>query len=164
LAEQQRLRGHDPIRRIPEPVELAAYFVACEAITNAVKPASPSHIRVTMAQRGGGLRLGFPITEYWNFGTRYNLVKDKITLDKATFYTNGVCDPVKAGQYLCDEVGNRLTSSLGYSVLFGNTEVFAVNTAGNVSAVSFTGNGAGLTNLDAGNITSGTLNASLCQT
>ena len=71
---------------------------------------------------GGGLRLGFPITEYWNFGTRYNLVKDKITLDKASFYTNGVCDPVKAGQYLCDEVGNRLTSSLGYSVLFSNTD------------------------------------------
>jgi outer membrane protein insertion porin family len=71
---------------------------------------------------GGGLRLGFPVSEYWNFGTRYNLVKDNITLNKATFYTNGVCDPVKAGQYLCDEVGNRLTSSVGYSAVFSNTD------------------------------------------
>src|SRR2546429_3207292 len=34
-----------------------AYFVACEAITNAVKHASPSHIRVSAAQQDGGLRL-----------------------------------------------------------------------------------------------------------
>ena len=79
---------------------------------------------------GGGLRLGFPINEFVNFGTRYTLNLDKITLDKGTFYTDpdgptgplGLeCDPRKAGQYLCDEIGRRTTSALGYSVIFDNT-------------------------------------------
>ncbi|MEO6225000.1 MAG: outer membrane protein assembly factor BamA [Sphingomicrobium sp.] len=70
---------------------------------------------------GGVLRMGFPVTEYWNFGGRYGLVKDKVTLDRNTFYTNGVCDPLKAGRYLCDELGGRLTSSLSYSASFSNT-------------------------------------------
>ncbi|MES2120920.1 MAG: outer membrane protein assembly factor BamA [Pseudomonadota bacterium] len=71
---------------------------------------------------GGVLRLGFPITEYWNFGGRYTLVSDKVSLDKNTFYTNGVCDPLKAGRYLCDELGGRTTSSLSYSAAFDNTD------------------------------------------
>ena len=71
---------------------------------------------------GGGLRTGFPLTEYWSVGTRYNLVQDKISLDRSSFYTNGVCDPLKAGQYLCDEVGTRTTSSVGYSTIYDNTD------------------------------------------
>jgi outer membrane protein insertion porin family len=71
---------------------------------------------------GGGLRLGFPLSEYWNLGTRYTLVHDNVTLDKNTFYTNGVCDPLKAGRYLCDEIGKRLTSSVGYSTLYDDTD------------------------------------------
>ena len=71
---------------------------------------------------GGGLRLGFPLTEYWTFGTRYTLQQDKVSLDKSTFYTNGVCDPLKAGRYLCDEIGTRLTSSVGISTLFDDTD------------------------------------------
>ena len=91
---------------------------------------------------GGGLRLGFPVTEYVSFGTRYSLVLDNITLDESTFFTdpdlvpdpdgsgpltgsNGPkglkCDPDKAGQYLCDELGKRLTSSIGYTAAFDNT-------------------------------------------
>ncbi len=73
---------------------------------------------------GFGLRTGFPLTEFWSLGGRYNLVQDKVTLNKATFYTNGLCDPFKAGQYLCDEIGKRTTSSVGYSVLFDNTDGF----------------------------------------
>ena len=79
---------------------------------------------------GGGLRLGFPVTEYTSVGTRYNLVLDNITLDKGTFYTDPdgtgpqplACDPLKAGAYLCDEIGNRITSLLGYSAVFDNTD------------------------------------------
>jgi outer membrane protein insertion porin family len=91
---------------------------------------------------GGGIRTGFPVTEYLNFGVRYTLNNDKITLDKNTFYTdpdlvpdpdgtgpltgsNGplppVCDPNKAGQYLCDEIGARTTSLIGYSALYDDT-------------------------------------------
>jgi outer membrane protein insertion porin family len=79
---------------------------------------------------GGGLRLGFPMSEYWNFGTRYLLSEDKITLD-SSFFTdfnndgvleNDECDPVKAGSYLCDEVGKRLTSLIGYSTIYDDTD------------------------------------------
>ena len=79
---------------------------------------------------GGGLRTGFPLTEYWNFGGRYSLVKDRVELDKSTFYTDpdgtgplpAVCDPLRAGRYLCDEIGSRLTSSVGYSTLYDDTD------------------------------------------
>ena len=75
---------------------------------------------------GGDIKLGFPITEFASFGTRYSLIQDKVTLDKATFYSlkNGVltCDPLKAGRYLCDEIGKRITSSVGYSLGYDNTD------------------------------------------
>jgi outer membrane protein insertion porin family len=78
---------------------------------------------------GGGIRLGFPITEYWSFGGRYNLSQDKVSLD-STFYTDpdgtgpepAVCDPLKAGRYLCDEIGTRLTSLIGFSTLYDDTD------------------------------------------
>ena len=80
-------------------------------------------------QTGGGLSLGFPINEFLTFGTRYTLNLDKITLDRGTFFTDpdgagplaAQCDPLKAGQYLCDEIGTRTTSLLGYSLAFDNT-------------------------------------------
>ena len=75
----------------------------------------------SQGQTGAGLRLGFPVNEFINFGTRYTLNVDKISLDRDTFYTNGVCNPALAGQYLCDELGTRTTSSIGYSAIFDNT-------------------------------------------
>ena len=79
---------------------------------------------------GGAIRTGFPLTEYWTLGTRYSLVQDKVSLDKSSFYTDpdGTgpltprCDPLKAGQYLCDEVGTRTTSLIGYSTVYDNTD------------------------------------------
>ncbi len=79
---------------------------------------------------GGALRMGFPLTEYWSFGGRYTLVSDQISLDQATFYTDpdgagplpAVCDPVKAGRYLCDEIGSRLTSLIGLSTIYDDTD------------------------------------------
>ena len=94
------------------------------------------------ASMGGSIRLGFPVTEYISFGTRYSLVQDKLTLDKDLFFTdpdfvpdpdgdgpltstNGPeplqCDPKRVGRYLCDEIGRRITSSIGYTAAFDNT-------------------------------------------
>jgi outer membrane protein insertion porin family len=79
---------------------------------------------------GGALRMGFPITEYWSFGGRYTLETDKISLDPATFYTDpdgtgplpSTCDPLKAGRYLCDEIGSKLGSLVGISTVYDDTD------------------------------------------
>ena len=78
---------------------------------------------------GGGIRTGFPLSEYAVAGARYSLVLDNITLNKANFYTDPdgtgplplACDPRKAGAYLCDEIGGRITSSVGYSLSYDTT-------------------------------------------
>lgn len=91
---------------------------------------------------GGGLRLGFPLNEYLTYGVRYNLIHDDVTLSPELYFTdpdleldpdgdgpllpiNGplepVCDPLKAGRYLCDEIGGRITSTIGHSVVYDDT-------------------------------------------
>lgn len=69
---------------------------------------------------GFQLRAGVPITEFITLATRYSLSYDQVSLNKFTFYTNGACDPLVAGRYLCDAIGNRLTSSIGYSLVYDN--------------------------------------------
>jgi outer membrane protein insertion porin family len=80
---------------------------------------------------GGGLRLGFPITEFLTYGLRYSLIQDKVSLSESLYYTDPdgpdgpeppQCDPLKAGRYLCDEIGTRLTSSIGHSAAYDNTD------------------------------------------
>jgi outer membrane protein insertion porin family len=76
---------------------------------------------------GFQIRAGVPLTEYMSLALRYGLSYDDVTLDKAVYFSDldgdGVvedseCDPVLAGRYLCDAIGKRTTSSLGYSLIF----------------------------------------------
>ena len=74
---------------------------------------------------GFQIRFGVPLTEFVSFAGRYGLSQDKITLDRNVYYfdTNGdgfndTCDPLIAGRYLCDALGNRTTSSVGYSLVY----------------------------------------------
>lgn len=90
--------------------------------------------RTTYDETNTGLqiRAGVPLTEYWSMALRYGLSFDDVSLDKSTFYTaynpDGTinpsgethCDPILAGRYLCDAIGSRTTSSLGYSLVFDN--------------------------------------------
>ncbi|WP_022681259.1 outer membrane protein assembly factor BamA [Sphingobium bisphenolivorans] len=77
---------------------------------------------------GFQIRAGVPITEYMSLALRYSLNLDDVTLDKDTYYRdlNGdgttECDPVIAGRYLCDAIGKRTTSSLGYSLIYDNRD------------------------------------------
>jgi outer membrane protein insertion porin family len=79
---------------------------------------------------GAGLTLGFPLSEYWNFATRYLLSRDNISLDKSQFFSDPdgpgplplQCDPLKAGTYLCDQVGTRTTSLVGLSTVYDDTD------------------------------------------
>jgi outer membrane protein insertion porin family len=67
---------------------------------------------------GGQLVAGLPLTEYWTLSARYTLRQDNVTLDRSSFYTNGACDPLKAGRYYCEAVGNRITSLVGVSLIY----------------------------------------------
>ena len=66
---------------------------------------------------GFQIRAGVPLTEYWSLSGRYGLSYDEVGLDQASYFTNGVCDPLKAGRYLCEALGNRYTSSIGFSII-----------------------------------------------
>ena len=66
---------------------------------------------------GFQIRAGTAITEYWSAQMRYGFSVDDVGLDQATYYTNGVCDPLKAGRYLCEAVGRNTVSSIGYSLV-----------------------------------------------
>lgn len=67
---------------------------------------------------GMQLRMGVPVTEFLSFAARYGLSYDDVTLDAATYYFNGQCDEYLAGRYLCDAIGKRTTSSVGYSLVY----------------------------------------------
>lgn len=84
----------------------------------------------TQVSTGFQLRTGFSITEFWAASLRYGLSREEIGLDEATFFTNGVCDPLRAGRFLCEQLGNRTISSLGYSLIFNSLNNLRLPSAG----------------------------------
>ena len=96
----------------------------------------------SQVRTGFQVRAGVPLTEYWSLSGRYGLSYDEVGLDEGTYFTNGVCDPLRAGRYLCDAIGNRLTSSVGYSILYNSLNSSLRPTAG--SRFSFSQDFAGL--------------------
>ena len=91
---------------------------------------------------GFQVRAGVPLTEYWSLAGRYGLSYDQVGLDSATYFTNGVCDPLKAGRYLCEAIGNRWTSTVGYSLIYDSLNSRLRPTAG--QRLSFSQDFAGL--------------------
>jgi outer membrane protein insertion porin family len=75
---------------------------------------------------GGQIRLGVPLTEHMILALRYGLTFDEVGLDEGLFFTDPdgsgplapQCDPLLAGRYLCDAIGDRTTSSVGYSLSY----------------------------------------------
>lgn len=78
----------------------------------------------SQVRTGFQVRAGVPITEFLSVQLRYGLSFDNVTLDRYTYFsdrlTPGVasCDPLLAGQYLCDALGKRTTSTLGFSLIY----------------------------------------------
>ena len=100
--------------------------------------------RTTYSQVSTGfqIRTGVPLTEYWSLAGRYGLSYDEVGLDQSTYYTGGQCDILKAGRYLCEAIGNRWTSSAGYSLIYDSLNSRLRPTAG--QRLSFSQDFAGL--------------------
>lgn len=71
---------------------------------------------------GFQIRAGVPLTEYWTLALRYGLSQEDVSLDENTFFINGECSPLLAGRFLCDTIGNRIISSVGYSLVYNNLD------------------------------------------
>ena len=70
---------------------------------------------------GHGVRTAsVPATRWWS--TRSRSTRALSTRIRTAIGPLGLqCDPVKAGRYLCDEIGSRVTSLVGYSLLHDDT-------------------------------------------
>jgi outer membrane protein insertion porin family len=87
---------------------------------------------------GFQVRAGVPLTEYWALSGRYGLSYDEISLG-SQFFENGICN---AGRYLCEQIGNRYTSSVGFSLSYDSLNSRLRPTAG--QSFSISGDFAGL--------------------
>ncbi len=104
---------------------------------------------------GFQIRAGVPITEYLSASFRYGLSQDDVTLEPTLFFSDSnndgirgnspadVCDPLVAGRFLCDALGNRTTSSIGASLIYDDRDNRVRPTRGQsvVGSVDFAGLG-----------------------
>ncbi len=80
------------------------------------------------ATTGTQLRAGVPLTEFMSALGRYTFNYDQITLDENQFFADfdgdGIrtCEPLLAGRYLCEAVGERTTSMLGASLIYSTLD------------------------------------------
>jgi outer membrane protein insertion porin family len=76
------------------------------------------------ATTGFSGRLGVPLTEYMSLIGSYTFNYDQVTLDQNSFFADldgdGVrtCEPLLAGRYLCDSIGDRTSSILGLTLVY----------------------------------------------
>ena len=97
---------------------------------------------------GFSLRAGVPLTEYMSLIGSYTLNYEDVTLDENQFFSDldgdGVreCDPLRAGRFLCDALGTRLSSILGLSLNYNSLNSRIRPTRGRT--VSLSGEFAGL--------------------
>ncbi len=78
------------------------------------------------ATTGFSMRAGVPLTEYMSLVGSYTLNYDDVSLDENLFFsdTDGdgtrECDPLRAGRFLCDTIGTRLSSIVGLSLNYNS--------------------------------------------
>jgi outer membrane protein insertion porin family len=66
--------------------------------------------------------MGVPLTEYMSLIGSYTFNLDDVTLDKSLYYSDRLggglqCDPLLASRYLCDAIGKRTSSIVGFSLV-----------------------------------------------
>ena len=100
------------------------------------------------ATTGFSMRAGVPLTEYMSLVGSYTLNYEDVSLDENLFFsdTNGdgirECDPLRAGRFLCDAIGTRLSSIVGLSLNYNSLNSRIRPTRGRT--VSLSGEFAGL--------------------
>jgi len=78
------------------------------------------------ATTGFSARVGVPLTEFMSLVGSYTLNYDEVSLDENLFFSDlngdGVseCDPLLAGRFLCDSLGDRLSSIVGLSLNYNS--------------------------------------------
>ena len=78
------------------------------------------------ATTGFSARAGVPLTEFMSLVGSYTLNFDDVSLDENLFFsdTDGdgtrECDPLLAGRFLCDTIGERLSSIVGLSLNYNS--------------------------------------------
>lgn len=98
---------------------------------------------------GFSLRLGIPLTEYLSLIGRYTLNLENVTIDENQFFADfdgdgtRQCEPLLAGRYLCDAIGNRVNSILGLSLVHDTLNSRQRPTSGAVLSLSVDGAGLG---------------------
>jgi outer membrane protein insertion porin family len=100
----------------------------------------------TYAQSTTGfqIRTGVPINEFLYAQARYGISYDDISLDRNSFFTDpdgagpavATCDPLLAGRFLCEAIGKRLTSTLGYSLIYNTKDSTVRPTRGHSVSIS----------------------------
>jgi outer membrane protein insertion porin family len=98
---------------------------------------------------GFQLRAGVPLTEYMSVVGRYTLNYDDVTLDESLYFADidgdgePECAEILAGRYLCEAIGQRLSSIVGFSLAYRNLDNFIRPTRGMMwsTSVDFAGLG-----------------------
>ncbi|MBB5706630.1 outer membrane protein insertion porin family [Sphingopyxis panaciterrulae] len=71
---------------------------------------------------GFQVNVGVPLTEFMSVFGRYSLNYDDVSLDKRLYYFGDECDPLVAGRYLCDAIGKRTTSLVGFTLAYDDRD------------------------------------------
>lgn len=91
---------------------------------------------------GMGLRTGVPLSEYLTLLGRYTLAYQQISVDENQFFADfdgdgeTQCEPLLAGRYLCDAIGNRLQSILGATLSYNTLNNRVRPTSGRTASLS----------------------------
>jgi len=78
------------------------------------------------ATTGFAARLGVPLTEFMSLVGSYTLNYDEVSLDENQFFSDldgdgtTECNPLLAGRFLCDALGDRLSSIVGLSLNYNS--------------------------------------------
>jgi outer membrane protein insertion porin family len=105
--------------------------------------------RYSKVTTGGSLRVGVPLTEYSSLIGSYTLNYDQVTIDEREFFRdidgNGTteCDPLLASRFICDTLGNRLSSILGLNYVYNSLNSYYRPTRGTrlTAGIDFAGLG-----------------------